>query len=852
MRDIFLEVLERSMAAGWLVLAVAALRPAMGRAPKGLRVLLWGMVALRLLCPVSIESRFSLIPDNGSVSERMLAEAEPKGNGTAISPEHTAEEPGGGNGLAADREASAGSGFSTDSRVLSDKHNIIDILSTIWISGMLLMGVYALAGYLRLQRLVATAVVMEDNIFRSERVDSPFVLGLVRPRIYIPFRTKGRNLAHVVVHEKVHILRRDHWWKPLGFVLLTVYWFHPLLWLAYILLCRDIELACDERAIRGLSGGQRADYSQALLDCSVSRRNVFACPLAFGEIGVKTRVKSILRYQKPALWIVGLAVAACIAVAVCFLTDPARDSALRDTLAWARELSPEDVAEADLVVSPRSPGREYKRLSESDIAAMVGLINRSEGEYMEEHGETEGSSTFFYLTMRDGTAHEVGNLGNTYLVIDREYYRAEEAWLASWEDVFPEGDEALPEGYLESRPQPGRPGAGQEDTQSGEPGQGEPGQTNPGRTEPGESRSGTAQTGQGQSGSGQSEPDRETGTVVWKDSDLDRDGETEIIRVREVTEGEYYLLEVLKQDGRMLWSEEAGTAHTGWNTILLCRSGEEDFLLRYHPNFSQGMGSYTCEQFTLEGGRETRENFWEITFELSSDQQITGKMRAFAEVANSFLKEGTVLLSTWEGELIVGPQRAEEVSALYPVRFGQEAADGFGEDDPWAAFDTGLPGDTPPLRFVMASGAGSWGTSLTLYPDGSFDGVYSNAEMDRAEEYPRGTCYYCEFSGKFDHITKIDEYTYSMELAELSYGTEVEKVWIQEEIRYIGAEAFGLTEGKSFRFYLPGVSMAEMDEDFLFWSPDYHLWRDGSVDRLFSYGIYNVDGGYGFFTSWRE
>ncbi len=866
MRDIFLEVLERSMAAGWLVLAVAALRPAMGRAPKGLRVLLWGMVALRLLCPVSIESRFSLIPDNGSVSERMLAEAEPKGNGTAISPEHAAEEPGG-NGLAADREEPAGSGFSTDSRVLSDKYNIIDILSVIWISGMLLMGVYALAGYLRLQRLVATAVVMEDNIFRSERVESPFVLGLVRPRIYIPFRTKGRNLAHVVVHEKVHILRRDHWWKPLGFVLLTVYWFHPLLWLAYILLCRDIELACDERAIRGLSGGQRADYSQALLDCSVSRRNVFACPLAFGETGVKTRVKSILRYQKPALWIVGLAVAACIAVAVCFLTDPARDSALRDTLAWARELSPEDVAEADLVVFPRSPGREYKRLSESDIAAMVGLINRSEGEYMEEHGETEGSSTFFYLTMRDGTAHEVGNLGNTYLVIDREYYRAEEAWLASWDDVFPEGDEALPEGYLESRPQPGRPGAGQEDTQSGEPGQGEPGQTNsgrtepgeiepgkiePGETEPGESRSGTAQPGQGQTGSGQSEPGRETGTIVWKDSDLDRDGETEIIRVREVAEGEYYLLEVLKQDGRMLWSEEAGTAHTGWNTILLCRSGEEDFLLRYHPNFSQGMGSYTCEQFTLEGGRETRENLWEITFELSSDQQITGKMRAFAEVANSFLKEGTVLLSTWEGELIVGPQQAAEVSALYPVRFGQEDGESYPEEDAWWAFDSGLPEDTPPLEFIMASGAGAWYTSLILHPDGSFQGIYSDAEAVAAEEYPRGTNYYCEFSGRFDEITKTGEYSYSMRLAELNCQTEPDKVWIEDQIRYIGSEAFGVEQGETFYFYLPGAPLADLDEAFTEWSPDYHLWRDGSVDRLFSYGIYNVDGGYGFFTSWLD
>nr|WP_305132738.1 M56 family metallopeptidase [uncultured Acetatifactor sp.] len=1043
MRDVFWEVLSRSVTAGWLVLAVAALRLILKRAPRRVSVLLWGMVALRLLCPVSIESRFSLIPEGQIAPQWILTElgwnlpgidsnagaAMPPGNALGdASGNATGKDEGAGLAIMSGSEpagASAGapdSRFSADGFLLSDGWNIEDTLSAVWIVGMLSMCLYALLTYLRLRKLVSTAVVMRDNIFQSEAVDSPFVLGVVRPRIYIPFRIEGRNLVHVVMHEQVHILRRDHWWKPLGFVLLSVYWFHPLMWLAYILLCRDIELACDERAIKELDDGQRADYSQALLDCSVSRRSIAACPLAFGETGVKTRVKSVLGYRKPGFWILALAVVACIVVAVCFLTDPARDSGSRAALAWARDFSATEVVAADLVVLPRSPGKEFKHLSQREIVAMTGLFSQSDGEYLEEEVYVEGGSTFFYFAMKDGTVHEIGNLGNTYLVIDGKYYKADYEWLASWNDVFPEGDQALPEGYLE-QPRPGQPEAGQAaekrqwDAAWSAFGAGMPQDTPPlefsqaadftswgtdltlhpdGSFEgiyymdkdfveklssyamplaqpdyeagvdgeyPGRTRyyckfngrfdeitkineysysmhlaelhyetevdrewiedgtryigaeleglkgetfmfylpdtpmaemeiygnkppnfwswtmglveemscygiynletgyaffaSETEQSQLGQEGPVQPEPGQ-VDNVVYKDADLNRDGEAEIIRVRELTEGESYILEVLKQDGTVLWSEEAGTAHTGWNTILLCQSGGEDYLIRYHPNLSQGMGSYTCEQFTLEGGQEARENFWEADFELASALQTTGKMRAFAEAANEFLKNGTVLLSTWEGELVIGPRPASELQTLYPVRFGQEDGEGYPAEDVWAAFDTGLPEDTPPLEFIMATGASSMYTSLTLHPDGSFEGVYWNSENIAAEEYPRGTAYYCEFSGKFDEITKMDEYSFSMRLAELNCGTERDKVWIQDEIRYIGSEPFGVEQGETFRFYLPGVPLAELDEDFAEWSPDYYLWRedsigrDESIDRMDVYGIYNVEGGYGFFTSWLD
>ena len=851
MRDIFLEVMSRSMAAGWLVLAVAVLRVALKRAPKAVPMLLWGMVALRLLCPVSIESRFSLIPEGQAAPWGVLAEERWNRN-EGLSPGNGAgnasgevQISGAGNGQAGAGSDLSGKGeLSADGRYGADgfdpwgeKWNIIDTLSVIWLFGGLAMGLYALLTYLRLRKLVGTAVVMQDNIFQSERVASPFVLGLVRPKIYLPFRIEGKNLEHVVMHEQVHIRRKDHWWKPLGYALLSVYWFHPLMWLAYGLLSRDIELACDERTIRGLDDGQRADYSQALLDCSVSRQSICACPLAFGETGVKTRVKSVLHYRKPTFWIVGLAAVVCIVVAVCFLTNPARDSDRRDTLAWAQTFSAREVESADLVVTPRSPGKEYKRLSESDIAAMVKLLNQSEGTYREEQGIVEGGSTFFYLTMEDGSAHVVGNLADTYLVIDGEYYEADADWLASWNEAFPEGEEALPEGYFDMRSWFGQMGTGQTG-----------GQEAPGKSGAGES---------GQPGAGQAEPGgpgfgQSAETVVWEDADLDRDGEAETIRVREVLAGELYLLEVLKQDGTVLWSEEAGMPHVGWNTILLCQSGGEDYLVRYHPNVSQGIGSYTCEQFTLAGGQETQENFWEADFELASALQTTGKMRAFAEVANEFLKNGTVLLSTWEGELVIGPRPASKLQTLYPVRFGQEDGEGYPEEDAWWAFDSGLPEDTPPLEFIMASGASSSYTRLSLHPDGSFEGFHSDNENMAAEEYPQGTRYYCEFTGRFDEITKIDEYSFSMRLAELNYGTERDKVWIQDEVRYIGSEAFGVERGEDFRFYLPGAPLGDLDEAFTEWSPDYYLWRDGAIDRLSSYGLYNVEGGYGFFTSWLD
>ena len=310
MNELFLKIINMSISASWLVLAVLILRFVLKKAPKWVNVLLWGIVAVRLICPFSFESALSLIPSAETFPDQVISGPSFDVQ-TGIVPVDNRI-----NDYLGDRY------FEGVTVPTNNGNNVMTILTIVWIIGILLLVTYTIISYQRLNRKIDTAVRYKDNIFQSENVNSPFVLGIINPRIYLPFKMNGQDLEHVVAHEQAHIRRKDHWWKPLGFLLLTIHWFNPLMWLAYVLLCRDIELACDEKVIKELGNEQRADYTQALVACSVNRRMIAACPLAFGEVGVKERVKSVMNYKKPAFWIVILAVIACVVVAVCFLTNP--------------------------------------------------------------------------------------------------------------------------------------------------------------------------------------------------------------------------------------------------------------------------------------------------------------------------------------------------------------------------------------------------------------------------------------------------------------------------------------------------------------------------------------------------
>ena len=427
MSGIFLKLLNLSISASWLVLVVLALRLVLKRAPKWVNVLLWGMVALRLMLPFSIESALSLIPSAETLSPEVVRFDPAPTITSGVEFIDNAVNPSLSESFAAAPLAS-----------VNPLYVWTYLAGWVWLIGLTAMLAYALVSYLRLRRRVSASIPLRENIYVCDEVPSPFILGIVRPRIYLPSALDEAQRGSVLSHERAHLARRDHWWKPLGFALLAVYWFNPLLWLAYTLLCRDIELACDERVLRGMDAGQVKAYSSALLACSVPRRMIAACPLAFGEVGVGARVKNALRYKKPAFWVVAVSVVVCTVVAVCFLTNPERA-----TMKWAKSLRVEDVARIELHVMPQAIDKQYKDLDTEEIAEAVALINKSGGRYVRSMEPLDGGSTALYVTTTDGVRHTVVNNGNVYLCIDGDAYRN---FHIAWPYI--EGNAPTPEGFF--------------------------------------------------------------------------------------------------------------------------------------------------------------------------------------------------------------------------------------------------------------------------------------------------------------------------------------------------------------------------------------------------------------------
>lgn len=326
MAAVFLKLLNLSISASWLVLAVLVLRLISKRSPKWVNVLLWGIVALRLVLPFSIESALSLIPSAETVSPAAVQFDPAPTITSGVSIIDNAVNPSLSEHFAAVPTAS-----------VNPLYVWTEIAGWVWLIGLGAMLLYALVSYLRLRRRVSVSLPIRDRIYLCDAISSPFILAVVKPHIYLPSGLDEVQRQNVLAHERAHLARRDHWWKPLGFALLAVYWFNPVLWLAYTLLCRDIELACDEKVIRDMDVAAKKAYSIALLSCSTHRNQISACPLAFGEVGVKERVRNALHYKKPAFWVVAASVAVCVVVAVCFLTDPPTDTDAAGLVGFHRE-----------------------------------------------------------------------------------------------------------------------------------------------------------------------------------------------------------------------------------------------------------------------------------------------------------------------------------------------------------------------------------------------------------------------------------------------------------------------------------------------------------------------------------
>ena len=335
MDKLFITIVNNGLVASWIILAVIVLRKLLNRIPKWVNCLLWGLVAIRLAIPFSIESIFSLIPSAKPVPADIEYAKIPKID-SGMHAVNTVINPVLENHFAVKEIAS-----------VNPIQVIIFISSYIWMIGVIGLLIYAFVSFIMLKRQVKNAQVIDKGIFRSGTIDSPFILGFVKPSIYIPDYLDDEAYICVTEHEKAHIKRGDFIWKPFGFLILSVYWFNPLCWFAYIMLCKDIEYACDEKVTKDKDKNWKATYCQVLLDCSSKRKMIAACPVAFGEVSVKDRIKFVIRYKKPTFGMIVLAFVACIVVGICFLTNPKTTEISDDIIDAGSDIALEEIAEKE-------------------------------------------------------------------------------------------------------------------------------------------------------------------------------------------------------------------------------------------------------------------------------------------------------------------------------------------------------------------------------------------------------------------------------------------------------------------------------------------------------------------------
>lgn len=454
MNELFLQVLNMSISASWLIIAVLIFRLILRKAPKWIHVLLWGIVAIRLICPFSIKSAFSLIPSSQTIPKNIEMELNPAID-SGIPAINNVVNPVINQAFVPDKTAS-----------LNPLQIWITIFAFIWIIGMVIMIFYIIASYMRLNKKVYTAVLYRDNIFCSENIVSPFVLGVINPKIYIPFNLDDKTLEYVLAHEKAHIKRKDNIWKFMGFIILIIYWFNPLVWLSYILLCRDIELACDEKVIKSLDNEQRADYTEALVMCSIKHGFASTCPLAFGEIGVKERVKSVMKYKKTSFWVIIISVVLLIIIGLCFLTNPStqdkednsvyidytqtvQSNVPNEVVDFAKEYIQEYIIHTDKSWKEIGDKNDLPHITDAKIIALTQIDTKAErtneGEELwklEYRLKVDGNIASIInggMSEEDGWITEWSSSGQPYLIVHWENVNGQ----IKWELVDAVGDEDI-------------------------------------------------------------------------------------------------------------------------------------------------------------------------------------------------------------------------------------------------------------------------------------------------------------------------------------------------------------------------------------------------------------------------
>lgn len=465
MSRIFSGVLQMSIAAAWMIPVVMVLRLLLKRAPKWVNLVLWGLVGLRLVCPFVPESRFSLMPKlpilSGYLYGNMIGNpagnvfrADTLQNGTNFSNNISQAALDGSMGAAGSGMGGAfgitGSGIGAfGAGVWRIPERLLSAFSILWLAGVILFTGYAVYSYARVRRQVAEAMWLRENLWICDEVKSPFILGLRKPKIYLSSSMDEVLYPYVIAHEQAHLKRGDQWWKPLGFLILAIHWFQPFVWVAYLLFCNDLELACDESAVKKLNPQERKDYSYALLSCSMQRRLVTVCPLAFGEVGVKKRVKEVLNYKKPSFWILLAAVVVCVIVAVCFLTNP-KDGT---TVVLTNEAGS---SEADAALEQAAAKQEEVEQLKESLAAQQESLAAGLDTAKQENTTwiyVENSSYSGFFAAKGYVAYAQMEMDGTsiFLVSDGSYQDGDHTYAISC-DVYRVGADAAPEklGSLES------------------------------------------------------------------------------------------------------------------------------------------------------------------------------------------------------------------------------------------------------------------------------------------------------------------------------------------------------------------------------------------------------------------
>lgn len=915
------KLLNMSLTASVAIVLVLLLRLMLKKAPKVISYALWSVVLFRLLCPVSIESSLSLfgLLDTPTVESTTLTssiEYVPENIVHRSHPDVTLPVPGVSdainNTLPSGRE-----------QLVADPLEApVAIGAYVWMMGVLCMAAYSVVAYARLRRKLLTASPLRDNILLADEITSPFVMGLIRPKIYLPSDLEEEEQSYIIRHEQHHIRRGDHVIKALAFVTLSLHWFNPLVWVAFIYSGKDMEMSCDEAVVKEMGDGILADYTASLLSLATGRRIIAGMPLAFGEGDPKVRIRNLADWKKPAFWVVLVAVAACIALAVGLVTNPAKDDDHDPTEDGYFLVIGADGVESIEVSGANSSGgvvnadgTTFKNGEKVWLEQLQGVTDLrgititalgADGEIIYAFSVPEGASdavitelvgtdpwllapASFDLTSEDpdGTEGPITPVTWTYSPM----------MSATWHAAFHFNFDVANYSHIEASCDNGAlwnlHAQGQPREKSMRFEQGEPLCWMP---DIGEDITDTAENAEvtftvydgGEivakgvldivrtgTENGQSfykaqlkdtqilalaqELDSLEATVVMAGngtivsySDVNHNRINERVIVREIAPDMLCELCVV-EDGVVIWSTEAGTAHVGWNTIMLYSEDGQDYLVRYQPAMFQGVGGYTCTVFSLDGSKENVKKQWSVEFQLPAEE--TAEMERFAKEVGILLRGCRVLLSTEQGIVVNQYAMASDLPQLYPVRFDpdeiQAAIEGTENGKELTVDARQFPDE--PIAFLFASGAGGWGTELTLNPDGSFAGSYSDSDMgSNTPEYPYGTRYVCEFKGQFSDIRQISDYAWSMKLTGLSTEKEKDVTWIEDGIRYIAADPYGVAGGEEFILYAPEAPADELTADCRSWWPDAYLWIKGEQESLGAWGLCNISTGEGFYTTWMS